>query len=303
MTIALVDGDAICFIAAASADGRVYKVGGEEFKYKKDADGYATDMGIDLSEVVLEYHPEPEENAYHNAKTLLQRIVDNLGIKKENVCIGIKRNKDNFRYAIGPDYKANRKDVRRPFHIDNVTNYLEEHWWTHEITDDREVDDWLGEYATTPGIPHNDCVIVTHDKDLDMIPGKHYRIMRTGEDRIYDVSPAEAYKFFCKQVLMGDTADNIRGIKGIGPKKADKIIDPCTSDDELWHTIAEQYIVATISAWEDVADENYYAVASSIEDIIRMNARLLWIRRYNWAEYDNPPKGALELIEQEMQGR
>jgi len=30
---------------------------------------------------------------------------------------------------------------------------------------------------------------------------------------------------FYKQMLMGDSADNIKGIPGVGPKKAEKLLD------------------------------------------------------------------------------
>ena len=41
---------------------------------------------------------------------------------------------------------------------------------------------------------------------------------------------------------MGDRVDNILGVRGIGPKKADALIDPCKSEVEAFETCLKTYI-------------------------------------------------------------
>ena len=57
----------------------------------------------------------------------------------------------------------------------------------------------------------------------------------------------ESCEFFWGQVLTGDKADNILGIPGIGPKKAEKILAPFKGkgweDDERVHEVFHHYKV------------------------------------------------------------
>jgi 5'-3' exonuclease len=74
---------------------------------------------------------------------------------------------------------------------------------------------------------------------------------------------------FYKQVLTGDRVDNIPGLKGIGDKKAEKILGEAKTEQDLF--------TAVLAAYDD--------------DILRMTemAQLLWIRRKE-GEMWTPPK-------------
>ena len=43
------------------------------------------------------------------------------------------------------------------------------------------------------------------------------------------ISSKEADLYFWSQMLIGDSSDNIKGVKGIGVKKADKILESTKS--------------------------------------------------------------------------
>jgi 5'-3' exonuclease len=95
-----------------------------------------------------------------------------------------------------------------------------------------EADDALGIAQTT------DTILCTIDKDLDQISGKHYNFV---QKRLYSISEEEGLKWFYKQILIGDNADGIKGLRGIGPVKADKHINPLKNEAEYYSKVLELY--------------------------------------------------------------
>lgn len=162
---------------------------------------------------------------------------------------------NNFRYNVYPEYKGNRKASYRPLWEKEVKQYITEKWeanWTDGI----EADDMLGirqtELVTGQGtwLDPDDfgaSIICAIDKDLNQIKGLHYNweLRRLGEvvreKRIYTVSNEEADYWFFYQLLVGDTTDNIKGVKGIGPKKAAGILHGCESNRERYEAVLGRY--------------------------------------------------------------
>ena len=141
--------------------------------------------------------------------------------------------KGNFRddYAVTLPYKGNRKGTEKPKHYNLLRNYLEMSWRA-TVNNGIEADDmlamrqeYLGDYS----------VIVTLDKDLDQVKGWHYNFAKKN---LYYLEQAEADFRFYKQFLTGDTVDNIQGVHGIGPKKADKLLEGKTAA-EMWDVVVE----------------------------------------------------------------
>lgn len=151
---------------------------------------------------------------------------------------------NNFRHKLSASYKANRKQDK-PKHY----NLIKEHLLVAHngrIAHELEADDMLAlRYKENP----LNSIICTLDKDLDQVEGWHYRwaIYRDGEvlkpSIKYYVDGESAMKFFWKQMLIGDTADNIKGIDNIGKVKADKIINPLETDEECREVVSEIYLV------------------------------------------------------------
>ncbi len=140
----------------------------------------------------------------------------------------------NFRYdvAVTKPYKGNRTG-EKPEHWQLLREHAVKEWG-FVIVDGIEADDAIGILATK----HPDSVILTIDKDLDMIPGKHYNFVKK---LWYDISPVAAIYNFYRQLLTGDRTDNIPGLTGIGPKRADKILDGCVTEEELYNACLEAY--------------------------------------------------------------
>jgi DNA polymerase-1 len=139
--------------------------------------------------------------------------------------------KDNFRKKIRDDYKGTRKKRDKPKHYQAVRDYLVSQFQA-QVVDGMEADDALSLQQK----PDHSTAIATIDKDLLMVEGLHYNY-NTKEWK--KVSDKQGTRFFYKQMLTGDRVDNITGIRGIGDKKADKLLDEHNDWDKL---IVDMYL-------------------------------------------------------------
>jgi hypothetical protein len=172
--------------------------------------------------------------------------------------------KGNFREAIAKTavYKGNRT-APKPAHLAGLRKHLEKEW-DAVVVQGEEADDAIAIEATTLG--DGNCIIVSLDKDLDQIAGWHYNFVKKIG---YHIDEQTGMYLFYKQILTGDTADNIIGLKGIGPAKADRILEDITIEHDLYKACIEAY------------DGN--------EERVIENAKLLFLRRYPNQEWQ-PPK-------------
>ena len=144
--------------------------------------------------------------------------------------------KDNFRYSVYPEYKANRIDSYRPTWEKEVKEFLVRNWQAN-FTNGIEADDQLGVRNSQLGV--GQAILCHIDKDLNQLPGKHFNweLRRLGqvirEAKLYDVTLEEGNRFFYYQLLVGDSTDNIKGAVGIGPKKASALLD--SLDESEWY--------------------------------------------------------------------
>jgi len=76
------------------------------------------------------------------------------------------------------------------------------------------------------------------DKDFDTVPCWRYNFTK---DEWIKNTPESALRFFYEQVLTGDRVDNIGGIHGVGPKKAQKILGDATTEEELFQKCLDAY--------------------------------------------------------------
>jgi DNA polymerase-1 len=184
--------------------------------------------------------------------------------------------KGNFRNDIAKTavYKGNRKDTEKPPHFSALREHLI-FKYDALVTEGCEADDAIGIHANYYG--YNRVVIVSIDKDFEQIPTTIFNPMHWTWKT---VDSWEATKNFYKQILMGDRVDNIIGIYGIGPKKAEKLLEGCDSEKALYNACVWAYA-------DSIQDLNEVDPAERVLE----NARLLWIRRYP-GEMWEPPSGS-----------
>ena len=160
----------------------------------------------------------------------------------------------NFRYDIAKSfpYKGNRKTVEKPIHLPVTREWLVKKYRA-TVSEGEEADDLIAIAATKYG---PDTIVASIDKDMLQLPCKHFNFTK-GE--WHYVTEFEGTKFFYTQILTGDRSDNIMGLYKVGPVKANKILQDCDTEEELWEAVIKAY------------DGN---IDRAVE-----NARLLWLRR------------------------
>ena len=171
--------------------------------------------------------------------------------------------KNNFRKEIDPQYKANRKKPNR--WISELRNYLIEYWNNSFAHDEYEADDLI--YYNSQLLSVNDYIICSIDKDLKQIEGLHYdyyqlkRYDENGEEFkirkgfIY-MDSTDCENLLCELFLVGDSCDNIKGVKGIGEVKAKKIIYSKNSTYGKFRAICEAYKTES-EFWKEKLRMNY----------------------------------------------
>lgn len=255
--VLLIDGDAHVYRCGFAGEKTKYLVNAleayREFDTAKEAKAWAdTNKGLG-GHIWSRKEYEPIENVLQMVKYSLQQVLDLFKTNEYRIYIG---GRGNFRNDIYPDYKANRDGVAKPRYYREIREYLVAHWGA-SLVDGMEADDAIGiDNSRTPG-----AIIVAVDKDLDQLKGRHFNWV-TGVN--YDVTAESGLRFFYEQLLSGDNADNIPGLKGVGAITAKKIVKEFKTPKEIAHECYRRYELE---------------FGSSAREIIERNSKLLWIRR------------------------
>lgn len=169
---------------------------------------------------------EALEVALWRVDDLIDRILSD--VSADTYRLFIKGTK-NFRHFIYPEYKSNRTQPP-PKWLKDVTEHLL-FKWNAEPQHGIETDDALGIHQ------RDDTVICSLDKDLRQVPGTHYNWMKR---IISEVNEYDGWFNFYRQFLMGDTSDNIIGVRGIGEKKAEKALYGL-APEEMFEVVRDLY--------------------------------------------------------------
>jgi DNA polymerase-1 len=185
----------------------------------------------------------------------------------------------NFRKELGT-YKANRVTPKPP-HYKAMSAYLEDNYRI-ERQPSLEADDVMGIIQTSPKMRKRfRTIIVSSDKDMKTIPGN---LLNPGVSsaRPVRISPDEAYRWWMYQTLMGDAVDGYGGCPGIGPKKAEKILD---APKRLRLTNGKFKEAEPCSIWQAVLDR-FTAAGLTFDDALLQArfARILHYENYDLKE-------------------
>lgn len=149
---------------------------------------------------------------------------------------------DNWREKFYVDYKKSPSRVASKKNSASFIPELKQYLGTVNnavMTVGFEADDILRIWAEQARSAGDSFVVCTIDKDLDCIPGTHFNFGRT--ERYYTVTEDSGDYHYWKQILMGDAVDNIPGLPGVGPVKADTILAGCTTRTTRKEAVIEAY--------------------------------------------------------------
>lgn len=181
---------------------------------------------------------------------------------------------NNKRYEIDPEYKANRKDKVPPVWRAEANAYMVTQWGAR-VSDGNEADDEMG-IAQSQAEPLT-TVICSIDKDLKQIAGRHYNWRK---DEFDMVDPLDGLRLFYRQLITGDTSDNVRGIRGLGPVKSASYINNVEDEWDMFEIVRALY--------------------NDDERLLR-NGKLLWIMKKDneWWKFPQEEEARLDLPIQE----
>jgi len=152
--------------------------------------------------------------------TVKEKLVNPFADEELSAIYAVK-GPDNFRKDVYAEYKSHRPKLDDE--IRDKLNFLHRYSLDKGAipSDGMEADDLVAIWAYEAREEEQQYVICGIDKDLLQIPGNHYNY---GKDTWQFIDDDEAHLKLMLQCLTGDGADNIPGLKGIGPKKAEKIL-------------------------------------------------------------------------------
>lgn len=340
---ACIDGDILVYTIGFACQKNIYTLRDDEgivygeFETKKAALDYLEvnqHLPGDI-EVVVSIDVSPPEHAFYTVKKTIQRIVQGITEHSGMPCSRYTvylTGEGNFREGLATimGYKMNRADKAKPLLYEPIRDYLIN---IHKavVVRGMEADDALsivnfrwenGVLINTSKDPDNPVwrkpervCIATLDKDLDGCPGDHFNFTKDKE-RYYRVDPTEANRFFYKQLLTGDSSDNILGIPKVGPAAANKLLKDAETEEMMYKIVLAQYQkfygVEEFEYWhwqaytdptasyskrvlkpeEDLKPE--WKLKGTAESMLLENARLLYMLRQpvnrNGDHLWNPPK-------------
>jgi len=190
-------------------------------------------------------------NAVYGFVTTLQRLLDEE--TPDALCVTFDRREPTFRHLEYAGYKAQRKGM--PEELAQQMPVLKEVLDAMDIPRYElagyEADDLIGTISRKCEAAGWSCVIVTGDKDSLQLVTDSTKVKlvstRMGQTTTKDMTPEtfrEAYGFdpihiIDLKALMGDTSDNIPGVKGIGEKTAMALVQKYQSIDTLYAAMPE----------------------------------------------------------------
>jgi 5'-3' exonuclease len=172
----------------------------------------------------------------------------------------------NFREQVATikPYKGNRDSKHKPKYYKEIKQHLVDRW-NAEVVHGREADDAL---ATAQWAAKDlSTILVTIDKDLDMVPGHHFNWVKK---EFYFVPLKYANLRLFWQMLEGDVSDNIPGINGLGKVRIQKLFDELDNNLEAIRDMVQE-------KYRDQYGENWRAAYEEV-------AKLLWMERVEGKE-------------------
>ncbi len=180
--------------------------------------------------------------------TGFMNFISNIGkdFQTDYLVFALDAKGDTFRNEIYSQYKAHRPDVPEDLlkQLPIAIEWIEKMGFQTAMKTGFEADDLIASIAHDAVIKDLEVRIVSHDKDLYQLidDDKVYLFDPIKKDIInedkcinkYGIKPKQ---FTDYQALIGDSADNVPGVKGVGAKTAEALISEYETLDNIYANI------------------------------------------------------------------
>lgn len=178
-------------------------------------------------------------NAVYGVLTMLIKLLQNY--QPTHIVLARDMSGGSFRNEIYDQYKANRgeapEDLVPQFPV--IEKLIDKMGIPERAIPNYEADDVIGSFATQFKDEFDEILIASGDKDLMQFVGDNVKMIDTMKDKIFDRQAVyEKMGVWPEQIvdylsLLGDSSDNIPGVKGIGAKGAAKLLEDYKTLDEV----------------------------------------------------------------------
>ena len=185
---------------------------------------------------------QPTNALYGFARVLLKILREN---EPSHIVVVFDAPGKTFREDLYPEYKKNRRET--PEDLLSQLPLMDSLVEAFDVVCVRvpgvEADDVIGTLARRASEVGLDTVVVTGDKDLLQLIDDRVRVYDPnkgdsgqwyGHDEVVERFGVEPARVIDALGLMGDTADNVPGVRGIGEKTARKLLEQYGSLDGLY---------------------------------------------------------------------
>jgi DNA polymerase-1 len=166
--------------------------------------------------------------------------------KSDYIVFALDSKGPSFRAKIDENYKAQRpeppEDLKKQLPV--AIKWIEQMGFSSLSKDGYEADDIIASLVKCAKEKGIKVKIVSHDKDLYQLiedkkvvlydPVKRVEIDEEGAKKKFGIPPKLIKDYLA---LVGDTSDNIPGVKGIGPKTAVKLLNEFGSIEAIYENI------------------------------------------------------------------
>lgn len=216
---------------------------------------------------------EPTAGIYGFARELVRVLEQE---KPEYLAVAFDVGK-TFRDKIFPEYKATREkmpdDLRSQ--ITRIREMVDAFHIPRLEMDGYEADDVLGSVAKVAAEQGLGVKIITGDRDLLQLVNERTAVYLAGDDSTYVTDADVVKKLGVKpnqvvdyKAIVGDTSDNIPGIKGVGEKTAVSLIEKFGTLDSIYENLEQ-----VEKRWKTKFEE-HKEVAYMSRDLARIETNL-----------------------------
>jgi DNA polymerase-1 len=183
----------------------------------------------------------PVQGLYGFSKMIYMLLDDH---KPDLLIFAMESKTKSVRKQKSPTYKANRQELPEDLKVqlNMLPELLNGFGYPVLSSDGYEGDDVIASLAEKYK-ENNEIYIVSGDKDFNQLVSNNVKIYDISKDLL--IAPSDVYikygispeQFIDYLAIVGDTSDNIKGVDGIGPKGAVKLLSDFGSLESIYSNI------------------------------------------------------------------